>query len=160
MAEAICRRLLAEKLKCDDEELDDRGVMVMSAGIAAMPGGRPTLEAVEVMAKSGLGLDGHVAQPLSYRLASQSDFVFTMTNGHRHAILQQWPELSDRVHVLHTGGRDISDPIGGSLEVYQSCAKQIEQELKHRIDELHLDTWSMTSSSTCAPNNAPPEASP
>ncbi len=38
MAEAICRHLLAEKLACAIGELEDRGALVMSAGVAAMLG--------------------------------------------------------------------------------------------------------------------------
>lgn len=138
MAEALCRDQMAKKLKCPPEQLEDRGVMVMSAGIAATPGGRPSPEAVEVMNSSGLHLDGHVAQPLSERLARYADVILTMTNGHRHAIVNHWPDLADRVEVLSTDGRDISDPIGGSLQVYQDCARQIEGHLKSRIDEMDL----------------------
>ena len=39
MAEAICRQLLAGKLGCSMDQLEDRGVLVMSAGVAAMLGG-------------------------------------------------------------------------------------------------------------------------
>ena len=118
------------------DELEDRGVMVTSAGIAATPGGRPSPEAVEIMAEAGLVLDGHVAQPLSERLARYADVIFTMTNGHRQAILNHWPDLADRIDVLGTDNRDISDPIGGSLEVYRDCAKQIESHLKSRVDDM------------------------
>jgi protein-tyrosine phosphatase len=136
MAEVICRHLIAKKLNCTETELDDRGVMVMSAGIAATPGGRPSLEAVQVMSQSGLVLDGHVAQPLSQRLARYADIILTMTNGHRHAIVNEWPDIADRVQVVRTDNRDISDPIGGSLEVYRECSKQIETHLQSRIDEI------------------------
>ena len=40
MAEMLCRDMLAKRLKCKIDELEDRGVLVMSAGIAAMLGGR------------------------------------------------------------------------------------------------------------------------
>ena len=76
--------------------------------------------------------------PLSERLARYADVILTMTNGHRHAIVNHWPDLADRVEVLSTDGRDISDPIGGSLQVYQDCARQIEGHLKSRIDEMDL----------------------
>ena len=160
MAEVLCRHLIAKKLQCADQELEDQGILVMSAGIAAVPGGRPSAEAVEVMAQSGLTLEGHVAQPLSERLAHQADFIFTMTAGHRQAIIQQWPNLNDRVQVLSADHRDISDPIGGSLDVYQSCAKQIESELRDRIASMKLETWTMTSSSVCVPNKNPQEPQP
>lgn len=136
MAEALGRKLIAKKLNCKDEELEEHGVMVVSAGIAAMPGSRPSPEAVETMAMSGLDIGGHVAQPLSHRLALHADVVLTMTNGHRNAILNQWPHMADRVQVLSTDQGDISDPIGGSLEVYQHCAKQIESQLQQRVDNL------------------------
>ena len=110
--------------------------MVVSAGIAAMPGSRPSPESVEVMSLAGLDIGGHVAQPLSHRLALHADMILTMTNGHRNAIVQQWPHLAERVDVLSTDQSDISDPIGGSLEVYQHCARQIEDEMKRRIEGL------------------------
>ncbi len=138
MAEVLCRSLIAKRLKCDMEQLEDKGVMVMSAGVAAMPGGRPSPEAVEVMASLDLALDGHVAQPLSERLANYADMIFTMTNNHRDAILRQWPHLAKSVHVLRVDNGDIADPIGGSLDVYRACAKQIEGELEQRISDLDL----------------------
>lgn len=138
MAEVLCRDLIAKKLKCEMAELEDRGVMVMSAGVAAMPGGRPSPESVEVMSDMGLTLDGHVAQPLSERLAHYADMIFTMTNSHRNAIVNQWPHLANTVHVLRNDNGDISDPIGGSLEVYRSCAKQIAAELEQRISDIEF----------------------
>ena len=138
MAEVICRRLIAQQFGCTDEQLEDNGVMIMSAGIAAAPGSRPSPQAVEVMAQSDISLDGHVAQPLSERLAKHADVIWTMTNGHRHAIVAQWPDAARRVDVLRTDQLDISDPIGGSLEVYRSCANQIAEHLSARIDQLGL----------------------
>jgi tRNA threonylcarbamoyl adenosine modification protein (Sua5/YciO/YrdC/YwlC family) len=49
MAEVICRELIAKRLECKADELEDRGVIVMSAGIAAMAGGRATQEAIQTM---------------------------------------------------------------------------------------------------------------
>ena len=46
MAELLMRHRIAEKLGCGIEELEDRGVLITSAGIAAMAGGRAAAEAV------------------------------------------------------------------------------------------------------------------
>lgn len=138
MAEVLCRNLISKKLNCEMDALEDHGVMVMSAGVAAMPGGRPSPEAVEVMATLDLVLDGHVAQPLSERLANYADVIFTMTNSHREAIVRQWPHLASNVQVLRVDNGDVSDPIGGSLEVYEACARQIQGELEQRIAKLDL----------------------
>ena len=45
MAEAIARRILAEKLAVSEPELEKKGVSVVSAGSFAMPGARATPQA-------------------------------------------------------------------------------------------------------------------
>ena len=62
MAELLMRECLAKSLNCTHEELDERGVGVMSAGIAAAPGCPPTSEAVQVMREQGLDPHGYVGR--------------------------------------------------------------------------------------------------
>ncbi len=138
MAEILCRQLIAEKLGCKIDELDDRGVMVMSAGIAAMAGGGPTPEAVQVVAEKGLDLSGHVSQPLSDRLVQHADLIFTMTRGHRDAIVGHWPVAAGRTFVLGGDQEDVADPIGGPRELYKRCSEQIESAIKRRLAEIEL----------------------
>lgn len=134
MAEVLCRKRLAERLQCTPGDLDDLGVIVTSAGIAAMAGGVATPEAVQVMAQRKLDLSRHEAQPLSPRLVKHADLILTMTHGHRDAILGQWPEAVDRTELLSALGHDISDPVGGSIELYERCATQIDDALAGRIE--------------------------
>ena len=138
MAEMLCRGLLAERLGCKIGELDDRGVIVMSAGIAAMLGGRATHEAVQVLEEQGLDLRDHETQPLTETLVRHADAIYTMTRCHREAIVAQWPSVAPRTWVLSTDGRDIGDPIGGPVERYRQCAEQIQSELKIRLNELEI----------------------
>jgi tRNA threonylcarbamoyl adenosine modification protein (Sua5/YciO/YrdC/YwlC family) len=138
MAEALCRDLIARRLHCKIEELEDRGVVVMSAGIAAMMGGKATPEALQTMEQLGLDLASHETQPLTESLVRHADMIFTMTQSHREAILAQWPSASSRTRLLCREGCDISDPIGGPLERYQRCMEQIRQELIERVKELEL----------------------
>ena len=135
MAEAICRKLLAERLGCPIDELEDQAVIVMSAGIAAGTSGQATPEAVHVMAGMGLDLTAHETQPLSEPLVRHADLLYTMTHAHRQAIVAQWPGAAERVQVLSTSGCDISDPVGGPVERYQRCAGQIEKELRARLKQ-------------------------
>ena len=44
--------------------------------------------------------------------------------------------LEPRTKTLRADGGDISDPIGSPVEVYQACADQIEQSLKHWVDQV------------------------
>jgi len=138
MAEAMCRKLIAEKLGCKPSELADHGVMVMSAGLSAMMGGRPAPEAVTVMSRMGIDLTDHETQPLTGQLVRHADLIWTMTRSHRAAIAQQWPEALSRTFVISTNQGDIADPIGGPLEFYEKCAQQIKAELEQRVAELDL----------------------
>lgn len=136
MAEALMRRRIADHLKCSAADLEDRGMMVMSAGIAAMSGGRASLESVQVMQDRGIEINGHESQPLSERLVRFADLILTMTRGHREAIVAQWPEAAGRTKVVCRDGVDVSDPIGGPIDRYRRCADQIDEQLNDWINEI------------------------
>ena len=138
MAELLCRDMLAKRLGCTIDELEDRGVLVMSAGIASMMGGRATVEAIETMSSLGLDLSGHETQPLTEPLARHADVIYAMTRAHREAIVSQWPSAAERTEVLAADDTDICDPIGGRVERYRCCAERIQTELQTRINELEL----------------------
>jgi tRNA threonylcarbamoyl adenosine modification protein (Sua5/YciO/YrdC/YwlC family) len=138
MAELLCRDMLAKRLGCKIDELEDRGMMVMSAGIAAMMGGRAAAEAIETMSTFGLDLSGHETQPLTEPLARHADVIFTMTRAHREALVDEWPSAAERTEVLAADGADVSDPIGGPVERYRCCAERIQSELEARLNELEL----------------------
>ena len=138
MAEMLCKMRVAEKLGCKIGEIEDRGVIVTSAGIAAGSGGRAAAEALQVMEENGLDLSEHVTQPLSDRLVRHADLLLTMTNQHRQAIVGHWANAADRTQVLCPDGTDVSDPIGGPQELYRRCAEQIDKALAERINSLDL----------------------
>jgi len=136
MAELICRQMLAQRLGCEIGELEDHGVLVMSAGVAAMLGGRAAKEAVEVLAKMNLDLSEHETQPLTEPLVRHADVIYTMTGAHREAIVTQWPSAAERTFLLCAGDSEICDPIGGPTERYQRCAAQIRAELELRLEQI------------------------
>jgi protein-tyrosine phosphatase len=136
MAEAIFRQMAAERLGCQPDELEDRGLTAASAGIAALSGGRASSEAVEVMAGMGFDISLHAAQPVTEPLVRYADRIYTMTRSHRQAIVAQWPDAAERTELLAADGGDVSDPIGGPLGQYRRCAEQIRAELAPRLDEL------------------------
>lgn len=138
MAEVMCRAMIAKRLGCKPSEVEDRGVIVMSAGLSAMMGARPSPEGVQVMAKMGLELADHESQPLTAQLVRQADHIWTMTRAHRQAIAAHWPEALQRTSVLSIDQSDIADPIGGPLEYYETCATQIKAQLERRVAELDL----------------------
>jgi protein-tyrosine-phosphatase len=138
MAEAICRHLLARRLDCRPDDLDDHGVLVMSAGIAAMLGGRASPEAIDILHAMGIDLSDHEAQPLTEPLVRHADIIYTMTRTHREAIVAQWPDAAERTFLLCADESEVCDPIGGPVDRYQRCAAQIRAELEIRLNELEL----------------------
>ena len=138
MAEAICRQLVAKRLGCKIDQLEDRGVLVMSAGVAAASGGRASPEAVQIMSALGLDIRDHETQPLTEPLVRHADVVYTMTRTHRDAIVAEWPAAAERTKLLCADESDVCDPIGGPAERYQRCAVQIRAELEIRVNELEL----------------------
>ena len=103
-----------------------------------MPGSKASIESVEVVEKMGLDLSNHESQPVSDQLLESADLILTMTAGHRQALVTHWPEVAERTHVISTDGADVSDPIGGPLELYESCARQIDAYLKEWANKVEL----------------------
>jgi protein-tyrosine phosphatase len=139
MAEALFRGLVAARLGCRPDEVEQRGVVVASAGIAAFAGGRASAGAMDAMAEMGCDLGGHESQPLTDQLVRQADIILTMTATHRAAILAQFPEAGGRVAMLSPDRQDVLDPIGGGLDVYRRCARQIQGHLAARLDTLGIE---------------------
>ena len=138
MAEMLMRKRLASKLGCAVDMLEDHGVEVLSAGLAAMSGGRPTPEAVSVMREHGLNLSAHISQPLSDRLVRHADVILTMTRSHLDMVHAQWPNAFARTRLLRLDDLDVSDPVGGSLDVYRCCAEQIDGQLGDHLRQFDL----------------------
>jgi protein-tyrosine phosphatase len=136
MAELLMRDRLARCLKCSPVELDQRGIVVMSAGIAAAPGCPPASEAVQVMREQNLDLSPHEAQPLTEQLVRHADLVLAMTHSHMQSIVERWPESAGRTNLLMPDRVDIADPIGQSVGAYRHCAAQISAGVKHHAERL------------------------
>jgi protein-tyrosine phosphatase len=138
LAEALCRLAIAARLGCAPGEILDRGYVVASAGLAAGVGSPAAREAIEIAAARGGSLQQHASQRLSYELAATADWIVTMTDDHRQAILEMMPALAPRVRLLHSEGEDIDDPIGRGRDVYEQTAAEIERHLARFLDEIGL----------------------
>lgn len=136
MAEALFRKHLAQRLGCTEEELVDRGYVILSAGLAAGVGSPASKHVIEIMKADGLDMRSHESQPLTERLLQQVDHIYTMTRNHREAILAERSELSSQVSVLSANGKDISDPYGQDEAVYLACKNQIETEIIALVEQI------------------------
>ncbi len=141
MGEAIFKKLVAGKVGCEISELENRGITIVSGGIAAGPGAPAAMQSVTVMEGFGMDISEHQSRPVTARLANFADLVLTMTNGHRRAIVSQWPTLESRVRTMRSDGGDIADPIGSPIPVYQACAEQIEGCLRQWVDKIDFQQF-------------------
>jgi L-threonylcarbamoyladenylate synthase len=132
MAEAIAKKYLADKMSVSPDELEDRGVSVISAGSFAMPGAPAAPPAVEALKGMGIDLSRHRSQTLSVELIQQADFIYAMTRNHARSVTSLVPASVDKVSPLDPE-RDIEDPIGSDLPVYNQVADLLKKLIEKRL---------------------------
>jgi len=138
MAEAICKVLLARRLRCPIDQVERRGFVVRSAGVAAAAGDPAASHAVDVVRAMGGSLEHHRSRKISAHFARQADFIFAMTIDHLDDLVRAVPEVEPRAFLLDPGGGDVVDPVGCDHETYRRTAKMIESIIDQRLDEMGL----------------------
>ncbi|MEH7303662.1 low molecular weight protein arginine phosphatase [Neobacillus drentensis] len=127
-----CRSPMAEAI-LKNKQLDR--VEVRSAGIYAATGSEASAYAKKVLDDNGIA-HNHRSSLLTRDEVAWADLILTMTSSHKMAILQQYPDMGDKVFTLkeYSGEgfhSDVVDPYGGSLSMYE----QTFQELNALIDK-------------------------
>ncbi|GIW79921.1 MAG: protein-tyrosine-phosphatase [Gemmatales bacterium] len=136
LAAALFRKLLCERLHCRAEELLTKGYWVESAGLAAVNGARATAEAQTVARELGTDLERHASQPISTDLVFYADYLIGMTNSHVQLMKELFPDAYAKPRLLAADQSDLPDPIGGDVEVYRECGRQILKHLQALISEV------------------------
>jgi RpiB/LacA/LacB family sugar-phosphate isomerase len=129
----VCRSPMAEALF--QRAAGGRGEFrVFSAGLGAVDGQPPTAHSVAAMRALGIDISGQRSRMLTTDLVRQADYIFGMTHSHVDAITLLYPPAAEKTFLLREFDdtleefeKDISDPIGGTYEVYENCRDQIEQ---------------------------------
>ena len=134
MAEALAKKVLADRLGCTPDELPGRGFWVLSAGISAWGGGPASAESVTVAAEFGADLGAHASRPVNPQLLLAADDVIVMTQSHLHALAARYPGMGPTARLL-CGDEDLDDPIGAGEEVYRECARTILQHVERFLPE-------------------------
>jgi len=137
MAEALTRQILAKKMGISESDLEKKGLTVLSAGSFAMPGAKAATPAIEALKPLGADLSKHRSRPLSVELIHQADVIYTMGRSHAQSVVALVPSAVEKVVTLDPD-RDIDDPIGGDLGLYQTLAGQLQTLIEHRLEERSL----------------------
>src|SRR5215831_14913809 len=129
----VCRSPMAEGIF--RHAVHGRGdYRVFSAGLGAMEGQPPSHYGVQAVRELGIDISGQRSRMLTPELVQQADYIFGMTHSHVDTVMLLYPQAAEKTFLLRefdetldTFEKDISDPIGGSYEVYVNCRDQIEQ---------------------------------
>src|SRR5436190_2738325 len=129
----ICRSPMAEGLFRHTVK-GRNDFRVMSAGVGAVDGLPPSDHAVRALKELGIDISKQRSHMLTAELVHQADYIFGMTHSHVDAITMLYPHAAEKTFLLREFDEtldayenDISDPIGGSYDVYCNCRDQIEQ---------------------------------
>jgi glycine hydroxymethyltransferase len=127
MAEAAFRKIIG----------NDPTIKALSAGISAIPNQPPSPNAQAAMREIDIDISGQRSTPLSKELIDEADAVFVMTRTHLDAIAMLFPKALEKTYLLrdfapktpsekkYEISREISDPIGGGIDVYRKTRDQI-----------------------------------
>lgn len=131
--------LLQHALAAQPEPL--RGLKVISAGVAARNGEPVSENSVLALRKVGIDLTQHRAQPLTQRLLDEAFVVLCMTESHRAMIEVQADPVPRNLFLFREflpgeGDKEIGDPYGGPLKVYESARDEMVESIPPLIEHL------------------------
>jgi glycine hydroxymethyltransferase len=129
----VCRSPMAEGIL--RHVVQGRGnYRVLSAGLGALEGQPPSHHAVQAVRELGIDISSQRSRMLTPELVESADFIFGMTHSHIDTVMLLYPHAAEKTFLLREFDetldpfeKDISDPIGGSYEIYLNCRDQIEQ---------------------------------
>jgi protein-tyrosine phosphatase len=128
--------LLRDRLARDGRSTDWR---VESAGTWAVVGHPASGYAIEEMARRGLDLRDHRAQPVRTALMARADVVLGMTHRHVRTLTRDFTAHAHKVHLLSSlvgGDYDINDPYGGTRMEYAYVAQELEELIEAAYDRI------------------------
>ena len=136
IAEALCRGMLAERLKVSPDGVEEHGYTLISGGLAGGFAAPASSSAIEVMREFGMDISNHLSQTITPEMVEHSDRVLVMTPDQMGQVLHMAPGAKGRVMLLDPKGRAVEDPHGGDMETYRRCAFVIRKALEKRVKEL------------------------
>lgn len=129
-------------------------IKVQSAGIYALENDTANKNTIDVLKERNIHLD-HSAQKVTNELLHWADVVLTMTEAHKHILIDQFPMYKYKTYTLieylkkngtkETNKRegfplslDINDPFGGDLATYRATLEEIEKYIDMLIKKIEV----------------------
>ena len=139
MAETVFNHLAAVSGLGDFERLiNAEGLRATSAGLSAY--GEPiSAHACEALLQAGIpsreGNDykSHISRPIDEEIMRSAELVVGISSSHAMSLVMKYPQFASKITCMP---RDISDPYGGSLEVYRECLREIQSGVEEIYKKL------------------------
>lgn len=161
----VCRSPMAEALFRDLVK-DRPDFTVSSAGVSAMPGQPASGHTASILGLRGLDSSAFASQPVTRELLRKASHIFSMTQGHQHALESLFPEetegksylVCDFCEIDGVIGLDIPDPIGLGSDAYEATAAMLDLALPTLLAYIDQTTQpadsenDMTTASTSDPS--------
>jgi len=115
------------------------GFIIESRGIAAFdsPASPHAIKAVYTL-ECGT-LINHRAKRLTCEDATTADLLICMTVGHVNHVVENHPQQAHKVVLLHQlfgQDRDVDDPFGASLKIYENIATEFSRLFDNKFPEI------------------------
>lgn len=140
----ICRSPMANhymQKKVKDLGKSDQYI-IDSCGTYAVSGEMATKNAIEAMKVYGVNMENHRAKSIQELDLNEYDLIIGLTTTHKIAVQSLYPHISKKVYTLKEYANpeekyiDIDDPWGLSMQVYDSCAKEIVNNVDSLIEKF------------------------
>jgi len=138
----ICRSPMAEgMLKQRLSNALTQAVTISSAGTHALHGNQAQPFAIQVMQRRGIDISEHRARLAGPALIRAADLIVVMEALHARMIRRTVLNVRAKVRLLSTFGPDpelkeIPDPMGAPLKVYEACADLLQPCVEGLITSL------------------------
>ncbi|OEH85532.1 hypothetical protein BHU72_04900 [Desulfuribacillus stibiiarsenatis] len=134
-----CRSPMAERITRNLVEKDNLNIEVQSAGVSAWDGIEMSENARLVLENRGIHSEDHLSRLVTQDLLDWADLILTMTESHRQSLLMNY-QTKDNVYNLwdytYNERTDVLDPFGGSYQIYDQCAKALENVIQDLLKKL------------------------
>ena len=133
--------LLQHALSAQPDPL--RSLKVISAGVAARSGEAVSENSVHALKKVGLDISQHRSQPLTQAMLDDALVVLCMTESHRAMIQVQAEPVPRNLFLFREfvpgeAEKEIGDPYGGPLRVYEAARDEMVESIPSLV--AHLKT--------------------
>jgi protein-tyrosine-phosphatase len=114
-----------------------RSVGVISAGVSARTAEPVTEHSVTALKKVGVDITDHLSRPITQKLLNGALAVFCMTDSHRTMIAATADPVPRHLLLFREfmpGDREVPDPYGGPLKLYESARDELVEAVPSVVD--------------------------